>query len=521
MPKNVLIFSDGTGQAGGFRFDEDRSNIYKLYRAARCGPDSAINPSEQVAFYDPGLGSQADGGHLSGRLLRWVYNVISQATGFGITANIVDCYAALIRLWQPGDRIFLFGFSRGAYTVRCLAGVIAHCGIPTRRDADRELLLDPSSTHALAKDAVKHIYQFTSSRKLASATPRQQFLLETRRRLAEQFRAKCGCEGEHEGTNGAPHFLGVFDTVASLGSWRKTSLFATAFLLSVVGASLAISTLRRFADETLIGHFLRALSFGHVFGAIIGLSVISALAAYVFTHVKFDFGVPGYGWREKLRTVHLTELYQKFYDTNLSPCVAYAKHAISIDENRKDFQRVPWGSKKLGQHDRHGNPWFEQVWFAGNHSDIGGSYPENESRLSDITLNWMLKSASVIPDGLNYDPDVLKLYPDPTGVQHDEVKCGWGLLTTLFGLTWAKKYREPAENAIMHRSVYKRFDLARVQVFDRLTLYRPEPLGGHVDFARFYPNDAPTPACSADNPKCDAAEPGERPATTSQGEAKQ
>jgi uncharacterized protein (DUF2235 family) len=45
-------------------------------------------------------------------------------TGLGITANMIDCYAALIRLWQLGDRIFLFGFSRGAYTVRCLAGVI-------------------------------------------------------------------------------------------------------------------------------------------------------------------------------------------------------------------------------------------------------------------------------------------------------------------------------------------------------------------------------------------------------------
>ena len=45
MGKNVVIFSDGTGQAGGFRFDEDRSNIYKLYRATRCGPDSIVDPS--------------------------------------------------------------------------------------------------------------------------------------------------------------------------------------------------------------------------------------------------------------------------------------------------------------------------------------------------------------------------------------------------------------------------------------------------------------------------------------------
>jgi uncharacterized protein (DUF2235 family) len=117
MAKNIVIYSDGTGQAGG---DENRNNIYKLYRASRCGPDSSIDPSEQVAFYDPGLGSQADGGHMFGKLLRWMHNTVAQATGFGITRNVIDCYGALIRLWQPGDRIFLVGFSCGAYTARCL-----------------------------------------------------------------------------------------------------------------------------------------------------------------------------------------------------------------------------------------------------------------------------------------------------------------------------------------------------------------------------------------------------------------
>jgi uncharacterized protein (DUF2235 family) len=93
MGKNLVIFSDGTGQAGGFRFDEVRGNVYKMYRATRCGPDSLVDPREQLAFYDPGLGSQADGGHFMGRLLRWVHNTVAQATGFGITRNIIDCYA--------------------------------------------------------------------------------------------------------------------------------------------------------------------------------------------------------------------------------------------------------------------------------------------------------------------------------------------------------------------------------------------------------------------------------------------
>ena len=55
MPKNIVIYSDGTGQRGGLLFDERRSNIYKLYRATRCGPRFLISPAEQLAFYDPGL----------------------------------------------------------------------------------------------------------------------------------------------------------------------------------------------------------------------------------------------------------------------------------------------------------------------------------------------------------------------------------------------------------------------------------------------------------------------------------
>src|SRR3954464_8697251 len=85
MAKNILIFSDGTGQAGGIRFDENRTNIYKLYRATRCGPDSDIHPDDQVTFYDPGLGSPADGGFMFGKTGRWIYNIASQATGLGIT----------------------------------------------------------------------------------------------------------------------------------------------------------------------------------------------------------------------------------------------------------------------------------------------------------------------------------------------------------------------------------------------------------------------------------------------------
>ena len=109
MARNILIFSDGTGQVGGYEFDEDRTNVYKLYRATRVGPNSCIDPHEQAAFYDPGLGSRGQGGFPLGRLVRWIYRKVSQATGLGITRNITDCYAAIIRFAKPDDRIFFLG----------------------------------------------------------------------------------------------------------------------------------------------------------------------------------------------------------------------------------------------------------------------------------------------------------------------------------------------------------------------------------------------------------------------------
>src|SRR5262249_12410182 len=164
--RNILIFSDGTGQAGGYMPDEARSNVYKLFRATRISPDTAINPKEQIAFYDAGLGSRAGGEGIRFKWWRRVYNLLGKATGLGITQNIIDCYAEIIRVWQPGDRIYMFGFSRGAYTVRCVGGVLKYCGVPTAvRQGSRVLLLkrDPKSARRIAAEAVKYVYQYGSS----------------------------------------------------------------------------------------------------------------------------------------------------------------------------------------------------------------------------------------------------------------------------------------------------------------------------------------------------------------------
>ena len=109
MPqKNILIFADGTGQQGGKSPD---TNVYKLFRMVE-------NRTErQIAFYDKGLGSS------------WSGNLAGSVAGWGISKNILQCYHFIFENYNAGDKIYLFGYSRGATTVRSLAGFIHMFGM--------------------------------------------------------------------------------------------------------------------------------------------------------------------------------------------------------------------------------------------------------------------------------------------------------------------------------------------------------------------------------------------------------
>jgi hypothetical protein len=322
--------------------------------------------------------------------------------------------------------------------------------------------------------------------------------LQTRELIARRFRE----EHQSVAANGTdanvyPYFVGVFDTVAALLNPKMSILLLCMF----IGLDVIASWLLVFVSELpLLGKFVTFVgSFWSNFLVIVRVTFLMILVAYVFTHFKFDFSVPGYSWRQCLFTMHFTELYQKFYDYTLNPNIAYAKHAISIDENRKDFKRVGWdpGDTDRPARDEQGNIFFEQVWFPGNHADIGGGYEENESRLSDATLQWILIAATVIPNPIKIDFDVVKAYPVPVGRSHNEVKAGFGLITKLTGLNWAEERRElPSSSATMHKSVCERFDAIEAFEYDEWVPYRPQTLRTHVDFARFYEPEAPFPATS-------------------------
>ncbi len=199
--KNIVLCADGTGnndvKARG-------TNVFKLYEAIdRNGHKSDPTATPQVAFYDDGVGTSK---FIPLRLL-------GGAVGWGFSQNVKDLYTELAHSYEPEDRLYLFGFSRGAYTVRTLAGLIQCCGIVDVRAFDENQI----------RDAVENCWQefrkvaFTrieNSNARRSHTPS---LADT----AKDEKPKLARNSE-TGVSLYQHvnieFLGVWDTVSAIGA---------------------------------------------------------------------------------------------------------------------------------------------------------------------------------------------------------------------------------------------------------------------------------------------------------------
>jgi uncharacterized protein (DUF2235 family) len=472
MAKNILIFSDGTGQAGGIRPDQRLSNIYKLYRATRNGPDSNIDPAKQIAFYDPGLGSADVPSPGLLQLATIVRKYLSSALGVGLTRNAADCYEHILKVYEPGDRIFLFGFSRGAYTVRTVAGVLNLCGVPVKDAEGNPIPRAGRALRKIADEAVHYVYEHGAGRERAKYEPE-------REEKARRFRVKYGTEDSETGHNARgnapPYFIGVFDTVAALGaSGIKRVIILLFAATGIAGVAAAVAWLLAFLH----------LGYWRSFWCVISVLGLLALVRGAQAHLKIirDFPRPGsFKW-------HWSAWRFKFYDQFLDPRVRYARHAISIDETRKDFALVGWGS--AGDVAKARPDWMVSRWFAGNHSDIGGSYPETESRLSDIALRWMAKEAEAIPNGIIIDWTKLNTFPDASGMQHCEVTAVRDLYPAWVPMplrkSWAEDHRMFIRLENCDPTVRERIGLAGVSKCGVIQLYRPVPLSKDPELAQLY-----------------------------------
>src|SRR5579883_605079 len=168
--KRLVVCCDGTWQQLA---SPCPSNVIRLAQSVKA---TASDGTPQIVFYDEGIGTDSQATKL-----------LSGATGLGIDKNIQDCYRFLSLNYEPGDEIYLFGFSRGAYTARSLAGLIRNTGI-----------LKPDFIHLVNKayDLYRDRNEYTAPNSDLMRAFRQNYSYEDITRIK---------------------FIGVWDTVGALG----------------------------------------------------------------------------------------------------------------------------------------------------------------------------------------------------------------------------------------------------------------------------------------------------------------
>jgi len=302
--KNIALFIDGTWNAPAGATD---TNVRKLFEWSLVDPSRQPHP-KQLCYYIPGVGE--DLAHLeasgdaesmtSNREHRRHFpprresfprarNLLRAFTGgfggWGTAARIQEAYAYLCQHYDraSGDRVYIFGFSRGAFAARSLTGFISRVGILFARHLG--LLPEAYRLYELDVDG-RHSWLAAYMSQLPDGS-----MIETQ----EDPRAM------------RIHFLGVWDTVGALGLPWRTSRFEAPY----------------------------------------------------------------------------TE-----HQVTLPPNVFVARHAMALHELRRVFKVMLWAQP----HPPHGN--LRQVWFPGDHADVGGGHILHETGYSDNALRWMAHEAA-------------------------------------------------------------------------------------------------------------------------------
>jgi uncharacterized protein (DUF2235 family) len=276
--KRIVLCLDGTGNQLGAN---NPTNVAKTFQLLDLG-----DSSRQMAYYDPGVGTMSSAS-VRGGLGRATSRLCGLALGTGMKTNLAEAYTYLMRHWRPSDSIYIFGFSRGAYTARALAGMLTRPGL--LRPGSENLVPYAVAKYAINRDFKEDEYE----------------------RMAEFSSAFCW-RTEHE------------------------PLFAT---------------IKR-NDPGQIWHHAVPVAYLGLWDTVKAAGI--------------------------LRFGDLRWLY-----TRALPNATRIRHAVSIDERRRPYREY------LVEPKRFRIEGLEEVWFAGVHSDIGGTF-EPDHRLATIALKWVV-----------------------------------------------------------------------------------------------------------------------------------
>jgi len=372
--RKLMIFHDGTSNTGD-KFTKSTS-IWKLYlRAVRHACEQPIIP-----YYHTGIGT------LFGNRL------LGQAMGLGMDRHIKDDYTFLVETYRPGDKIFIFGFSRGAYIARALNGMIEFAGL-----LNKDSLTEDNDDLAGTVDKLYKFYHQTNDG-------------------APKFDDRLRCHITRE-MNEDEYMQGI-----ELYTSEKNRLFAE-------------------KNQKAEG---------------IKLTVPHRESPFLVSAIGVFDTVPAYGAdRDDYPDDYRVELYAN-----------EGYHALSLDEQRHDFRPLRFDQAAILL----GKQTLREVWFAGDHSDVGGGYLDKIDGLERVSRQWLkrqLAPHNIFPpkprNGLNCGHA-------SNGTQQqcelDQLHDGFldskqnfmGLIYGTTGLHW----RKPQPNDLLHKSVICRINAQKL-----------------------------------------------------------
>ncbi|MCR8825715.1 DUF2235 domain-containing protein [Pseudosulfitobacter koreensis] len=299
----IAVFCDGTWNSPTI---SEPTSVHKLHLTMINDPAQG-----QVSAYFKGIGTDE---RFDGPVRKFFNKYGGGAFGWGLDAKVKQAYQFIAEAYRSGDEIYLFGFSRGAFTARSVAGMIRKCGIVT-----------DTSTEGI--NAAFELYRKPGDQN----HPDKRHILEARRRLSPEFAtSQEDLDWRADGSEMVNiAYIGVWDTVGARG---------------------------------------------------IPVSILGPVASL---------------WNRQY----------KFHDMALSSLVRSARHAVAVDERRLFYRPAKWDNLDdlkdkpgLNGGDTGPDRKYQQVWFVGTHSMVGGS-AKDEQALAVYPLLWIFEGARGLTQG--------------------------------------------------------------------------------------------------------------------------
>ncbi|MDU1664757.1 MAG: DUF2235 domain-containing protein [Bradyrhizobium sp.] len=402
-PRNIVLLSDGTGNSAKAVF---KTNVWRLFQLL-----DLRDPGRQIAFYDDGVGTSSFK----------LFAALGGIFGFGLKRNVIALYSFCCRNYRPGDRIYCFGFSRGAFTIRIVAAMIAGQGLVDYNNNEADLA-------RFAGDAYRRYRQRYNSGILKYLGKIGLDLRGIRDWGIRELRSWRGLLPEPPPIEvESVHFVGIWDTVDAYGGPIEEMIRAIDYWV------WPLSMPDRFMSAKIhrACHALALEEERDAFRPVIWDE------RYVRARAVVDGRPDKTDW---------------LFDIDHDPRSAAAKLAEPAPRLRTDLP--PRDRERISQ-----------VWFTGVHSDIGGGYPQDG--LSYVTLDWMLDRAKAY--GLIYLDERRRVRSDP------EIDANDKLNNSREGLAAYYRYKPRNLLEIYAAPPYKLSFRADVKRVWRLIRKQPDP----------------------------------------------